>query len=362
MWEIVFILPNLKLDKPFENDFLAIVPHNDSRILEITKEISFVEKIVNSFIDQFRQKKYPAFLIKSDNCPVEFDVSEAIIGFRNLFAISCLVKAYEHSLNHSFVAFPLFSEYFDFYPITVAIDKKDLVIFSPAVLGVDEPEQFIGQTSPGLPTEYIAQPDEYLANNLVFVWEKAYIKSARRKWKIRALFRSLEMAYHASAMPSKNNSSIYDYGSNISLWVSALEILSHPPKGNANLKTVINLLDKYKWRNGYLNKKQFLYKKKENRVTLVSKLYAELYKARCDFLHGNSVEKSRLFPFKKKNRQPLNHFAPLIYKVALMVVLENFIDKRKVVTTTEIASTFTREWNLKEAILKARKIDENSEY
>jgi len=89
-------------------------------------------------------------------------------------------------------------------------------------------------------------------------------------------------------------------------------------------------------------------------VTLPSKLYKELYSARNDFLHGNSVNINRLFPFRKKNKNTLNRFASVIYKIALLSYMENFRDKRRKITTEELTSQFSVEWNLVDAILKSK--------
>ncbi len=136
----------------------------------------------------------------------------------------------------------------------------------------------------------VAEPDRFISNSLLKIWGRRYIKEKLSEWKTITLFRSLEMAYHASAMPSKNNSTIYDYGSRISLWVSSLEILSHPPKEKSNLKTVIDLLENYSWKNRKLKRKSYSikYRGDKLKVTLTSKLYKEIYDARNDFLYGNS--------------------------------------------------------------------------
>ena len=54
-----------------------------------------------------------------------------------------------------------------------------------------------------------------------------------------------------------------------------------------------------------------------SQVNYIQKLYAELYRARNDFLHGNPVTAGNLFPAKDRSQPVLLHCAPLIYRAAL---------------------------------------------
>jgi hypothetical protein len=88
-------------------------------------------------------------------------------------------------------------------------------------------------------------------------------------------------------------------------------------------------------------------------VTFVGKLYKELYDARNDFLHGNPVKVSRLFPFNDRRRPLLNLVAPLIYKVLLMCYLDDLRDRRRRVAAQQLAQTdICGKMVLEEALLK----------
>ena len=104
----------------------------------------------------------------------------------------------------------------------------------------------------------MAEPDKIIATTLLKIWERRYLNGKINEWKTRTIFRSLEMAYHACTMPSENNSTIYDIGAKISLWVSAFEILSHPSNESANLGTVVDILENYNWKNIKLKRKMYL--------------------------------------------------------------------------------------------------------
>jgi hypothetical protein len=82
----------------------------------------------------------------------------------------------------------------------------------------------------------------------------------------------------------------------------------------------------YRWGTKRLRDRRFILykdkkKNKEIRGNLVQKLYKELYDARCDFLHGNQVKVSHIYPFSNKNRPALGNLAPSIYWTALSVFL-----------------------------------------
>ena len=238
MWIIIFALPDLNLKESIGNENIAIVPHNDSRTIEITKNSSYAKALVGNFKDQFGRKAYPSLLILSDTAPKHLRDIDAIVGFRNIVALFNIIKGHEHSLTSTFVAFPLYSNYFDFYPITITKDDDGFLTQSPSLSGYDDEwRNFSGQTSPGLagPGHVRAETSGDLFDQLHKVWKRRYLRKRYSEWSTRVLFRSLEMAYQATAMPFKNHSTIYDYGTSASLWVSAFEILSHPRMGRADL-------------------------------------------------------------------------------------------------------------------------------
>jgi len=365
MWSILFVLPNISMREPVGNDNISIVPHNDPRINENILKSPFAKSLVENFEDQFGRKVHPSLIIINNDAPDSIKDIEAIVGFRNAFALSTIIRGHEHSLTSTFVAYPLYSDYFDFYPITVSKDNDGFITSSPSVLGFDDEYQdFRGQTSPSLagPESLSQKPDDQLFNLIEKIWERRFIRGRVNEWSTRALFRSLEMAYQATTMPFKNHSTIYDYGSSASLWISAFEVLSHPQRGRADLLSVLYLLGSYDWGDKSIKKKVYKirYKGKNHRINLVQKLYKELYDTRNDFLHGNPVQKSRLYPFKNTSSQPITRFAPLIYKVTMLAFLEQFKDKRKRADwKKEYMSKLINESNLCEALLKSKSANKN---
>lgn len=360
MWKLLFVIHNLNVNETIENEYVAIVKDDDPRIIEIIDNSPYAKALVENFVDSFGRQQYPSFLIIKDNAPQHLFDIEAIIGFRNIAAIATIIKGHIQSLKNTYNSIITYSDYFNFYPITLTKDGNGFLTKSPSVSGFDsEYNKFTGQTSPDLPSPGHLKSDcsGKLFEMLLIAWEKHFLKNNLKKWPARALFRSLEMAYQASSMPFKNHSTIYDYGSSASLWVSALEILSHPQKGNANLLTVLNLLGEYKWSNKELKRKSYVIKYKGNkkRFNLSQKLYKELYDTRNAFLHGNPVSLNRLKPFKMKNACLITDFAPLLYKIALLSHFGKFSNHVfKLKLKNKHMQRFFDEQNLTKAFLKAK--------
>jgi hypothetical protein len=360
IWEIIFILPNLGLRDSFGNSKIAIVPHNDSRIVDIVSSNKFARILVNGFEDQFRRKVHPAMLIIPSDSPTYMRDIETIVSFRNIFAISSIIHAYEHRLRTNFVGYTLYSDFFDFYPVTITRQNNGYITSSPSILGIaDEAIKFRGQKSPSLadPCQISVQPDKLLFPLLENAWKRRFVDRKLTEWQTTALFRSLEMAYQATTMPFKNHSTIYDFGSSAGLWVSAFEILSHSKKDKASLITVLDLLERYQWNDKKVRRRSYKiqYQQKNLGANILQKLYKELYDTRNDFLHGNPVKVARLYPFKNKKLNPITWFAPLIYKVGLMSFLEKLNPKLKGNDEQKkYISKFLNERGLSGAILKSK--------
>ncbi len=357
-WQIIFLLPNLCLPKAIGNDAIAIVPCSDQRVVEIISASSIARHLVESFEDQFGKRVSPALLLTRSDLPDSVRSIDAMVGFRNILALSTIIKGYEHGLTCSFVSCPLYSDYFDFYPIAISRNNQALIIDSPSVLGFNDRYQYFkGQTAPGLASPgNVASPAGDLFAQLEKVWIRRFVSKKLGEWRTRALFRSLEMAYHATAMSSKNHSTLYDFGTSASLWVSAFEILSHPRSGKADLLSVLQLLGKYNWAEKRVARKAYRvkYRNHVHKVNLVQKLYKQLYEARNDFLHGNPVRSRQLHPFRDEQVETITRFAPLIYKVLLLSFLDQFKSRRERSDLAMCVSHSLMENGLSEAILKSK--------
>ena len=151
MWSVFFVLPNITMCQPVGNEHVSIVPNSDSRVEQSISTNPFAKALVGIFEDQFGRKIYPIALIVNDDAPDYLRNIDALTGFRNALAISTIIKGHEYSLTDSFVAYPLYSDFFDFYPLTVSRDNDGFIKRTPSVLGIDdEHDEFRTQISPTL--------------------------------------------------------------------------------------------------------------------------------------------------------------------------------------------------------------------
>lgn len=353
-WKYILALHNLPIVEPIGNEFIKIVPFDDSLVVQMRKDTESFDLFVKSFIDQFKRPSKPSFLFFNSS---EDPTLELLVSFRNALAISSVTKAWGNYIGHGRQGEHYkYSDYFDFYPYSLTKDKKYLYSNTPSTMSLDDPKKFLGQTAPGIAkaSEKKDFYDEEIFNALLDRWCEYFVQNKKRKWSLIALFRSLEMAYRASALPYGNNGTIHDYGANICLWVSAFEILLHPGTNSVGYKDVLSLLEKYKSHINRIGYKRYRAKlgKKTVALTLVQKTYYEMHVARNNFLHGNPVSFKDLFPASNTTYPILNFCAPLLYKCALEVFLG--INQEIDMNDVSNVKKFIRIRNSAEAILNIR--------
>lgn len=326
-WLFVGLLHNLSLHEPVENGYVAIVPDTDDRVISLTEASPALRRLVSSFTDQFGRSASPSLMIVHPRAPKKLLSQDALIGFRNAIAICSIIQAWEEALvrNQSLNVLK-YSNYFDLYPIGVGKDGDTMIIRSPSILGMDDSEKFVGQISPELAytSRVTSFYDEELLKAILLVWKDRFLKRRIRDWQSHVLFRSLEMAFHASTIPFKNTSTIYDYGANIALWVSAFEVLASSETRQVKLSDVLDLLGNSKLYTPNLYQKLYTIQfslKNKSRGSLPKKLYNMLYLARHDFLHGNPVKLRNVFINGNVKYHPLTSAAPILYKLALQAFL-----------------------------------------
>jgi hypothetical protein len=213
----------------------------------------------------------------------------------------------------------LWSDVFDCHPTTT--DRADnLYTASPAA----ETSHFGNPTFRGMQSPYVSakdarmMPDRFLYRALAKEWHRRFVSPAHDDQFSRTLFRSLEVAYRASSVGRVALATIHDYGIQIGLWVSAMEILAWPDHQYASLDHVAALLGKYHWSGEKLRARRYRIGVGRNRraVNAVQKVYWYLNAARNDFLHGNPVSIHSL----KSGGTPeswLPRLAAIVYRTVL---------------------------------------------
>lgn len=303
-WQIARFLPDLTLppegtsgwETPGLRDALglfidvaAIAPLHDPRVKEALDRDRVASVLAGRFRDLNGRPVEPSVLILRRDARLPRTLS--MIGdFRNAVAFACVAyaRAAVTTGNSNFLN-AYWSTRFNFHPAEIGKDGRVLA-FTPAVTtSLGDPKTLVLGSDPRL----IASPslrgaDESLARTLGRLWIRRYLGRAGHGTRdSRAVFRSLELAYLASQVPGLGSGSSMDYGITIAHWVSAMETLVWPNRGNARESDVWAVLSEALPKDGALQRRVFSVDKK--RVSGPRKLVRIIYQARNDFLHGNAL-------------------------------------------------------------------------
>jgi hypothetical protein len=313
-WKYLALLSNVAVSEPVGNELVALVPPDDKRIVGEVGLSTFT----SHFSDQFGRRISPSLIIARNDARMTL---ESLAAFRNCVAISAIAEAWARFLAYGAQLEALkFSDYFSIYPHQLGRDGRSVIVGSPALLGLDELDEFDGQTTPGISPASANKSmfDQGLLAALLDRWTVKFV-SRKESWSDTALFRSLEMAARASAMPYHNQATLEDYGAQIALWVSAHEILTRTIAANSSLPQVDAVLAAAVLKSSALRAKRYTvhHRRQTYRANLLRKLYSEMYFSRNDFIHGNPVTRKNIFPGGHTNKYPLTCFSPIVYRFAV---------------------------------------------
>ncbi len=307
---------------------VAIVSADDPRVLADVARRPAVRSLLGSFRSPTATAFQPACLIFRESVPARDATLDAILAFRNALALSFLLRARAGAINEEGTQQPYWADTFDIFP--VEIDKKGRLIAWSAAL-VDLMDHTRVQTFMSSPyvgrTTQLQQADSYLYRAIGREWRRRF--QSRRPDRIsQRLFRSLEVAFEAASVPTHQQESLQDWGVKIGLWVSAIEILARPRHGRVGEKSVRDLLGKHSWTDPLLDKPRYSLRFPQKgaapaviRVSAVQRLYAAIYRARNDFVHGNPVRHGTLRGRAGDISLPIA--AALVYRTALAAFLHN---------------------------------------
>jgi hypothetical protein len=263
-----------------------------------------------------------------DGAAPTYRSTEATAAFRNIVALSVIPYSRASLASYPRSSGVFWGDAFLFHPWMVGRDNEHVVGQSPALLHVHLVEEFRGQTSPTVPVLDVSDRDvdRPLFDELARRWERGFKKKTRGH-KDTKLFRSLNMAYNASLVPTASSETlVVDIGRMLALWVSAFEILVHPGKGGVVTKDrVLDVLDhQAEWARkdvaamtypAFSGKNEPLRQRK-----LSSWFYSRLYEVRNDFLHGNPIA-STSHRVERRGKKSLLDIAAPLYRFALSSTL-----------------------------------------
>lgn len=322
-WTPIFVLPNVPLDSAIGCSIAALVPAHDRRVAVLKRAYPKFRRFLNRFADNFGAKFEPSILLLNTAAsPIYRDVG-TLASFRDLIALSAVIRGRALELRYPRGMRVLFGDAFAIYPWMLDCHYEDMIGSTPAILGTHDVARFKGQSSPAVFRTPLGESDidQPLLAELMTRWRRRY-EASEPLWADVALMRSLNMAYQASLIPAGTDTTFYDVGRIVSLWVSAFEILVHPGgNGRANRDKVFDLIESTRWEIPASARLAHDSggKTKPAKRTLASSLYQVLHESRNDFLHGNPVERDNLV-LPTPQRSIFEYAAPL-YRIALTAFL-----------------------------------------
>src|SRR5262249_26855589 len=139
-WIFVTLLHNLPVKAPVGNKYIAVVPPTDPRVEALRSRSPAFCQFVDGFKDQFQRRAQPGLLVQERNITPS---PEGVLAFRNALAISSIAQAWQNYMGYgSQLEYLKYSNYFNFYPYTLAKDEQWLVAHTASIRGGDEAERF----------------------------------------------------------------------------------------------------------------------------------------------------------------------------------------------------------------------------
>jgi len=324
MWRIAFVLPNIIIGNCIETEYLALVEYDDERIVQIKKDQPYTLKLLDGFLDDFNKSINPSVMIYKEGFPENVVSIDSMVSYRNIIAISTILPNWSIDYSEVSPRRPLFSNNFDFYPITLTTDGS-LITSNPALESFySKNAPFIATPSREVPRVEIGFSDPIIFEPLIQLWKTKYETGQDEDFITRKIFRSLEMAFYALSIPTKNESSVYDFGLIISLWISAIEILVNPVDNYVNKFIVLDMLSNHGFKDSDLNKgfSEMVRNKKQVEINFIQKLYLEVYNYRSKFIHGDVIDPKIIKFFKGFQKLSLLNIGPNLYRLILYLVLK----------------------------------------
>lgn len=338
IWEIAFVLPNLKLgERDLQSkgltlglDGIAIVPTSDERVRVIRGWSKAADRFLGAFHTGLGKPVNPAVLIVRDDWMAQFNRNvEPVISFRNAVALSAVLPCRARGPSESWTG-SSWTDTFDYHPAVLRPDGSSFYLLTPALdsykyalVGLSiTPDQ-------RLPLNNLGLVDEPLAIRLGRAWSRRYLRARERRMTAR-IFRSLDTAYHAASIGFKNYSSLNEVGMDTVYWTNAIEILAAPDCNEVTKWDCSRLIGDF---NGSyppaLRNRKYRVRKRRKAgkpneimpVNFAQKIFFCLYRARSKFVHGDSVSAKLLRPFGPDTPSLLS-LASTVYRLALYTYLE----------------------------------------
>jgi hypothetical protein len=149
-WIPIFVLPNILFKDPVENEYVAVVSPDDPRCAQIAREQPNFMPFLAAFTDAFKRSVVPSVLLVKAGSPPWVMSMEAIGGFRDAISISTVTHNRSLTIVHGHAKPHQYSTFFDFYAWAFSKSFDVLTTNNPALWGMEQFEDFAGQSTPGI--------------------------------------------------------------------------------------------------------------------------------------------------------------------------------------------------------------------
>ncbi|QDP22643.1 hypothetical protein [Bradyrhizobium cosmicum] len=324
VWTPMFALPNVQIAMPIEVQHFGLIAATDPRIVELKKKYKNFASYLGQFSTEFGNQVTPSLLMWDDKGPQTYRNTEAISAFRDTIALSITPYAWARNIRFQRPENVRFSDWFNIYPWMIDKNYEHVVMQNSGGLNLHDTKLLKAQTTPGISPEVIRsnEIDDPLLRALLARWEIRFT-AEKPEWNDLKLFRAINMANVAGALPSQGDFTPYDEGRALALWASAFEILAHPGDGQSGHLQVYDLLDRADWKSPACQDARHPAMAptgvRRPRI-LACAIYSRIHTARNNYLHGNPVSAVQLIiePYKRY----LLDYAPILFRMALAASLD----------------------------------------
>lgn len=252
----VMTIPSVDYLKYASTQDLMLLASEDERYQYLKKQNPVLKQYLDSFRTCFGKKVNPSIIVRDKSMP-KVDASN-LCAFRNAIAIAAVIGARTLSCIRNNTTGHYCTDLFDFHPVSVSGDGTDLIAETPFENSFCcRVDNFAGQPTPAVvyPENIHPAVEDKFMKALLDVVESRPRKTDEKTFKNRVI-RSMEMAYYAMRSPFVTLGERSDFGVQISLWVSAFEILANPHHAKVTFKDVGTMIKAVPWRNRKLRTKK----------------------------------------------------------------------------------------------------------
>lgn len=362
-WTLIWAMPNLAILHPIETGLAAMAGTDDPRVVREVERYPALGTFFGAFKNEFGVPLSPAVLMLRADAAESIRTVSAIASFRDAVCLSAIPLSLARLLTWSRSVGIQFSDAFDPYPWMMAKGSDGRILaLTPALQGVHKVESLQARSAPATGERVLSAHDIDLPLLVAVLkrWDSLYAEGMDDV-RDRRLFRALDMARAALRMPGGTDSTLFDQGRSVALWISAFEILAHD--GSTNLSKVLRLFDSVPWQHDRLkNSDRAVWAGKTRFLTnLAGVIYKRLYDARNHFLHGEPVTNETL---KMPEGRHVLYLAAPLFRLALAAYLGLRVEEHDLPEGTydtpymaRLASRWSTQWRaqrlVEDAILLA---------